>query len=76
MVGDLRSRPGRRTPELRHPAARFTIDVNPVTGRISEFTVVETVKFTDPMGLLSGPGPALNGLNPLDAERIRRHART
>lgn len=45
--------------------SRFSIYVNPVTGRISEFTVVETVKFTDPMGLLSGPGPALNGLNPL-----------
>ena len=43
---------------------RFAIYVNPVTGRISEFTVLETVKFTDPMGLLEGPGPALNGLNP------------
>jgi hypothetical protein len=44
---------------------RFTMVLNPVTGRISEFTVLETVKFTDPMGLLQGPGPALNGLNPL-----------
>jgi len=39
--------------------------VNPVTGKISEFVALETIKFTDPMGLLSGPGPELNGLNPL-----------
>jgi hypothetical protein len=44
---------------------RFGVYINPVTGRISEFTVLETIKLTDPKGLLEGPGPALNGLNPL-----------
>ena len=51
---------------------RFTLDVHPVTGRISKFRVKETIKFTDPKGLLSAPTnpavgdrKALNGLNPL-----------
>jgi len=50
---------------------RFTLDVHPVTGRIAHFRVKETVKFTDPRGLLAAPtNPALgnpkafNGLNP------------
>ncbi|HZO37681.1 MAG TPA: esterase-like activity of phytase family protein [Methylomirabilota bacterium] len=50
---------------------RFTLDVDPVTGRISNFRVKETIKFTDPKGLLSAPTnpgvaspKALNGLNP------------
>ncbi len=45
---------------------RFSVDINPFTGHISHFRVLETVKFTDPKGLLSGTGKALNGLNPLD----------
>ena len=45
---------------------RFSIKVNPVTGRISNFEVEETVKFRDPFHLLSGSGTAMNGLNPLD----------
>jgi Esterase-like activity of phytase len=51
---------------------RFTLDVHPVTGRISKFRVKKTIKFTDPKGLLSAPTnpavgdrKALNGLNPL-----------
>jgi hypothetical protein len=51
---------------------RFTLDVHPVTGRISKFRAKETIKFTDPNGLLSAPTnpavgarKALNGLNPL-----------
>lgn len=51
---------------------RFTLNVHPVTGRISKFRVKETIKFTDPKGLLSAPTnpavgdrKALNGLNPL-----------
>src|SRR5262245_55009311 len=50
---------------------RFTIDVNSTTGKISNFRVKKTVKFTDPKGLLSAPTngnvsqpTALNGLNP------------
>jgi len=51
---------------------RFTLKVHPVTGEISEFRVKDTIKFTDPKGLLSAPTnpaigepEALNGLNPL-----------
>ena len=46
---------------------RFTIDINPFTGRISNFKVRETVKFTDPWNLLhpfAGRNAALNGQNP------------
>jgi hypothetical protein len=45
---------------------RFSIDINPITGAISHFRVLETVKFTDPKGLLPGNSKALNGLNPFD----------
>jgi hypothetical protein len=45
---------------------RFTIDIHPVTGKISNFRIKETVKFSDPDGLLVGAGPELNGLNPRD----------
>jgi hypothetical protein len=45
---------------------RFTVDINPFTGRISNFRIRETITFTDPFGLLTGAGPDLNGLNPLD----------
>lgn len=45
---------------------RFTIDINPLTGRISNFKIKETITFTDPRGLLTGAGPELNGLNPRD----------
>jgi Esterase-like activity of phytase len=31
---------------------RFTIDVHPVTGRIAKFRVKDTIKFTDPKGVL------------------------
>jgi hypothetical protein len=50
---------------------RFKINVHPVTGAISHFRVKETIKFTDPRGLLSAPTnplaepTSLNGLNPL-----------
>jgi hypothetical protein len=45
---------------------RFRVFVHPFTGAISHFRVLETVKLTDPYGLLSGSTPAMNGLNPLD----------
>jgi len=45
---------------------RFAVDVNALTGHISRFRVLETVKFTDPDGLLTGTSIAMNGLNPLD----------
>jgi hypothetical protein len=50
---------------------RFSVDVHPVTGRISRFRIKETVRLSDPDGLLTGPSNptvadpwALNGLNP------------
>jgi hypothetical protein len=46
--------------------SRFEINVHPITGEISQFRVIKTIKFTDPNNMLAGPGPALNGLNPLD----------
>jgi hypothetical protein len=46
--------------------SRFTIDINHVTGKISNFRIRETITFTDPNGLLLGAGPELNGLNPRD----------
>lgn len=50
---------------------RFSLYVHPVTGQIARFRVKETIKFTDPRGLLSAPTnplaepTGLNGLNPL-----------
>src|SRR4029450_11044898 len=46
---------------------RFTLDIDPSTGRISRFRVKKTVKFTDPRGLLFGmpDSPRLMGANPL-----------
>ena len=49
---------------------RFDIDVHPVTGRISNFRVKETIRFRDRFGFLLAPtapvgdAKALNGLNP------------
>jgi hypothetical protein len=45
---------------------RFQINVHPITAEISQFRVIKTITFTDPDHLLAGPGPHLNGLNPLD----------
>src|SRR5262245_16445829 len=51
---------------------RFSVVVHPVTGRISDFRIKDTIKLTDPDGLLAAPTTgvasepeALNGLNPL-----------
>jgi hypothetical protein len=50
---------------------QFSVDVHPVTGRISRFIIKDTIQFSDPDGLLTGPSNptvgdprALNGLNP------------
>lgn len=50
---------------------RFSLNVHPVTGRISGFRIKDTIKFSDPDGLLAAPTSptvgeprALNGLNP------------
>jgi len=50
--------------------SRFEIKVHPVTGAIANFRIKETIKFTDPRGLLPTPttladSTSLNGLNPL-----------
>ena len=46
--------------------SRFEINVHPITGEISQFRVIKTIKFTNPNNLLVGLDPHLNGLNPLD----------
>lgn len=46
---------------------RISVDVHPITGGIGNFRIEETIKFTDPHGLLypfTGT-PSLDGLNPL-----------
>jgi hypothetical protein len=49
---------------------RFGVNYDRHTGEISRFRILETIKFTDPNGLLSAPtvpagnAAALNGLNP------------
>ena len=50
---------------------QFSLEIHPLTGRISRFRIKETIQFTDPDGLLTGPSNptvgdprALNGLNP------------
>ena len=52
--------PGGGTISYETRAQRFTIDVNPATGAISNFQVQQTVKFT-------ANGAALNGLAPANA---------
>ena len=37
---------------------QFTIDVNPTTGAISNFQVVQTVEFTGPLGTFNGLAPS------------------
>ncbi len=44
----------------------FKVNVHPITGEISEFRVIKTIKFTDPNHLLVGLDTHLSGLNPLD----------
>lgn len=58
--------PGGGTLPYATRVQRITLNVHPVTGQISHLKIKETVKFTDPDGLLypfSG-STALNGLNP------------
>lgn len=50
--------------------SRFVVKVHPVTGQISQFRVAETIKFSDPRGLLTQSpftsSKTFNGLNPRD----------
>ena len=58
--------PGGGTLNYQTRLQRIKLTVHPVTGKISNFQVKETIKFTDPDGLLypySG-SPHLDGLNP------------
>ena len=58
--------PGGGTLSYETRLQRIALNVHPVTGRISQFRVMETIKFTDPDGLLD-PGSgrvSLDGLNP------------
>lgn len=38
---------------------RFTVDINPTSGAISNFKIVQTVKFTDAGAALNGQAPAM-----------------
>jgi hypothetical protein len=57
--------PGGGTLSYDTRVERFSIDVNATTGAISNFNVVQTVKFTDPNNILgSGTPKNLNGMAP------------
>jgi len=52
---------------------RFSIDVNQATGAISNFQITQTVKFTDPNGLLiQGANKNFNGLAPNPTNVLNR----
>lgn len=57
---------------------RFEIDINPATGRISNFSVVETVKFTNAGAPLNGIAPSPGNVlgNAFDPEGVVIHPRT
>jgi hypothetical protein len=57
--------PGGGTISYETRVQRFTIDINPVTGAISNFQVAQTVKFTDPNHIvIPVPPNNFNGLAP------------
>lgn len=56
--------PGGGTLNYDTRVQRFSIDVNPLTGAISNFQVKQTVKFSDPNNLLGAGAGNLNGLAP------------
>lgn len=56
--------PGGGTLSYDTRAERFTLSVNPTTGAVSNFNVVQTVKFSDPNNVLGGGAGSLNGLAP------------
>jgi hypothetical protein len=51
--------PGGGTLSYDTRVQRFTVDIDPITGAISNFRIVETVKFTN-----GGPGRTMNGKAP------------
>ena len=58
--------PGGGTLTYETRLQRISVDVHPITGRISNFRIKETIKFTDPRGLLYPYTGTihLDGLNP------------
>ncbi len=57
--------PGGGTISYETRVERFTLNINPTTGAISNFQVAQTIKFTDPTNLLAQAAPGnLNGLAP------------
>ncbi len=57
--------PGGGTISYETRVERFTLGINATTGAISNFQVAQTIKFTDPQGLLAQGAPGnLNGLAP------------
>ena len=59
--------PGGGTITYETRLQRISVYVHPITGRIGNFRIKETIKFTDPRGLLypSTGTTSLDGLNPL-----------
>jgi len=68
--------PGGGTLSYDTRVERFTLDVNPTTGAISNFNVAQTVKFTDPNGLITPnantPGTNFNGIAPSPTNSLGR----
>lgn len=56
--------PGGGTLSYDTRVERFSIDVDKATGAISNFTVLGTIKFSDPKGLLGAGAGSLNGKAP------------
>src|SRR5262245_31358285 len=54
--------PGGGTLHYDTRVQRFTIDVNPTTGAISNFAIAETVKFTDNGVPFAGIGPNIHNV--------------
>jgi hypothetical protein len=58
VVGAQRSGRGRGTLPYDTRVQRFTIAINPTTGAISNFQVVQTVEFTGPLRTFNGLAPS------------------
>lgn len=70
--------PGGGTLPYETRVQRFTLDVNPSSGAISNFRIVETVKFTNARSALNGLAPNPSGVlgNSFDPEGLVVNPRT
>ena len=70
MVGPVGSRPRGGTLSYDTRVQRFTLDINPATGAISNFKIAETVTFTNNGTPFNGMAP-----NPTNATLLLYSAR-